>query len=97
MEELKANGQYFAYSKDLDLKAIFKKYQEDRYQEDLQGLESNFVRQYSRVGNLSMLQEEKLKAMLANTNEEAELISYVKYLVGEQYNAAFKFKREDFD
>jgi hypothetical protein len=55
------------------------------------------VRQYSRVGNLSMLQEEKLKAMLANTNEEAELISYVKYLVGEQDNAAFKFKREDFD
>ena len=44
-----------------------------------------------------MFQEEKLKALLAKGNNEAELVTYIKYLIGEQDNTNFKFNRQDFD
>lgn len=97
IEELKNNGNYFAYTKDLDLKAVFKKHSDDNYDQEMQGLQSSFLRQYSRVGNLTMINEEKLQALLKKENREEELVSYIKYLIGEQGNANFKFKRVDFE
>jgi len=44
-----------------------------------------------------MINEEKLQALLKKENREEELVSYIKYLIGEQGNANFKFKRVDFE
>ena len=44
-----------------------------------------------------MLQAMKIKEMLKNDKAENELVDYIKYLIGEQSNENFQFKREDFE
>jgi hypothetical protein len=82
-DELEELGLNFNRLQNFDLPAVIGEDSDDRYRAAVKELLDELKEGDSEMALLTLMQDDKVKAMLRDGGKETDLVNYIKYLVGE--------------